>query len=100
MNAVTGIGAIAVAAVSIAAKTAKVASPRRICVVAVHESSLFTMCPPAWELKYQYTLCYYPFKQSNDGLFRRIQVTLDRPGAKIRARAGYRVAARCRRAND
>jgi hypothetical protein len=47
----------------------------------------------ALELKYQYTLCYYPSNQSNDRLFRRIQVTLDRPGAKIRARAGYRVAA-------
>jgi Ca-activated chloride channel family protein len=47
----------------------------------------------ALELKYQYTLCYYPSNQSNDGLFRRIQVTLDRPGTKIRARAGYRIAA-------
>jgi VWFA-related protein len=47
----------------------------------------------ALELKYQYTLCYYPSNQSNDSAFRRIQVTLDRPGSRIRARAGYRIAA-------
>jgi VWFA-related protein len=46
----------------------------------------------ALELKSQYTLCYYPSNQSNDSAFRRIRVTLDRPGARIRARAGYRVA--------
>jgi hypothetical protein len=44
------------------------------------------------ELKYQYTLCYYPSAPAADNAFRSIRVTLDRPGARIRARSGYRPA--------
>jgi Ca-activated chloride channel family protein len=44
----------------------------------------------AEELRRQYTLCYYPVNQKRDGPYRRIRVTVDRPGAKVRARAGYR----------
>ena len=32
------------------------------------------------------TLCYYAREPLNDTSFRRSQVTVDRPGAKIRAR--------------
>lgn len=46
------------------------------------------------ELQHQYTICYYPSNQANDSAFRRIRVTVDRPGTRIRARAGYRIAAR------
>ena len=46
------------------------------------------------ELQHQYTICYYPSSQVSDSAFRQIRVTVDRPGAKIRARAGYRIAAR------
>jgi VWFA-related protein len=42
------------------------------------------------ELQHQYTICYYPSVQKSDAAFRRIHVTVDRPGAKIRARTGYR----------
>ena len=45
------------------------------------------------ELQHQYTICYYPSAQNNDAAFRHIRVTVDRPGAKIRARTGYRVIA-------
>jgi Ca-activated chloride channel family protein len=45
------------------------------------------------ELQHQYTICYYPSAQNNDAAFRHIRVTVDRPGAKIRARTGYRVSA-------
>jgi len=44
----------------------------------------------AEELRRQYTLCYYPVNQKRDGSYRRIRVTVDRPGAKVRARTGYR----------
>jgi Ca-activated chloride channel family protein len=44
----------------------------------------------ASELPLQYTLCYYPVKPAKDGSFRKIRVTVDRPGVKVRARAGYR----------
>lgn len=47
----------------------------------------------AEELRHQYTLCYYPSNQTNDDPYRRIQVTVNRPGMKIRARAGYRAIA-------
>jgi Ca-activated chloride channel family protein len=50
----------------------------------------------AEELRHQYTLCYYPSNPSNDGPYRRIQVTVDRRDVKIRARAGYRAAAQSR----
>ncbi len=44
----------------------------------------------AEEMGHQYMLCYYPAAPLNDSSFRRIQVTVDKPGIKIRARAGYR----------
>lgn len=45
------------------------------------------------EMGGQYTLCYYPTATLNDTSFRRIQVTVDKPGIKIRARTGYRPVA-------
>ena len=42
------------------------------------------------EMGHQYTLCYYPTSPLNDTSFRKIQVTVDKPGTKVRARAGYR----------
>lgn len=45
------------------------------------------------ELQHQYTICYYPAGESLDSAFRQIRVTVDRPGTKIRARTGYRIAA-------
>ncbi len=44
----------------------------------------------AEELRHQYALCYYPKESSNDTAFRRIQVTVDKPGIRLRARTGYR----------
>jgi VWFA-related protein len=45
------------------------------------------------ELQHQYTICYYPSFQKSAAAFRRIHVTVDRPGAKVRARTGYRSSA-------
>ncbi|MGA2262241.1 MAG: VWA domain-containing protein [Acidobacteriota bacterium] len=42
------------------------------------------------ELAHQYTLCYYPANRASDGSLRRIRVEIDHPGAKVRARSGYR----------
>jgi Ca-activated chloride channel family protein len=42
------------------------------------------------ELRHQYVLGYYPSNRARDGSYRRIRVTVDRPGVKIRARSGYR----------
>ena len=44
----------------------------------------------AAELPQQYTLCYYPLPQARAGSFRRIRVTVNRPGVRVRARSGYR----------
>jgi VWFA-related protein len=44
----------------------------------------------AEEMGHQYTLYYYPKERMNDTAFRRIQVTVDKPGIRVRARAGYR----------
>jgi len=44
------------------------------------------------ELRHQYTICYYPPGRENDSSLRQIRVTVDRPGIKIRARKGYRIA--------
>jgi VWFA-related protein len=41
------------------------------------------------ELRHQYVLGYYPSKRARDGSYRRIRVTVDRPGVRIRARSGY-----------
>ena len=42
------------------------------------------------ELRHQYVLGYYPSNRTRDGVYRRIRLTVDRPGVKIRARNGYR----------
>ena len=47
----------------------------------------------AEELPQQYTLCYYPAQQARAGSFRRIRVTVNKPGVKVRARSGYRAGA-------
>jgi VWFA-related protein len=46
------------------------------------------------ELRHQYVLGYYPSNRARDGSYRRIRVTVDRLGVKIRARSGYRVSTR------
>lgn len=46
------------------------------------------------ELRHQYVLGYYPSNRARDGSYRRIRVTVDRPGVKIRARSGYRAGTR------
>jgi Ca-activated chloride channel family protein len=46
------------------------------------------------ELQHQYTICYYPSSPGKDATFRRIQVTVDKPDTKIRARTGYRITRR------
>jgi Ca-activated chloride channel family protein len=48
----------------------------------------------AEELPRQYSLCYYPARQARDGSYRRIRVTVDHPGARVRARTGYRATAK------
>ncbi len=45
----------------------------------------------AQELRQQYSLGYYPRRPPEDGSFRKIVVRVDRPGAKVLTRAGYRV---------
>lgn len=42
------------------------------------------------ELRQQYTICYYPSRPASDGSLRRIQVFVDVPEVKIRARKAYR----------
>ncbi len=41
------------------------------------------------ELRAQYALGYYPQPRRNDGRFRQVEVSLRRPGLKVRTRAGY-----------
>lgn len=48
----------------------------------------------AEELGHQYMLCYYPFNQKGDGVFHRIRVSVDRSGAVVQARSGYRAIAK------
>lgn len=45
----------------------------------------------AQELRQQYSLGYYPRRPPEDGSFRKIVVRVDRPGAKVLTRAGYRI---------
>jgi Ca-activated chloride channel family protein len=44
----------------------------------------------AESLRRQYVLYYYPTNQAHDGSYRRIQVSVNRPGVTVRAREGYR----------
>lgn len=44
----------------------------------------------AEELRRQYWLGYYPSNQVQDGVYRKIRVTVDRTDAAVRARDGYR----------
>ncbi|HEU0173558.1 MAG TPA: VWA domain-containing protein [Blastocatellia bacterium] len=44
----------------------------------------------AAELRNQYSLGYYPTKESRDGKYRKIQVKVSRKGVVVRARPGYR----------
>ncbi len=46
------------------------------------------------ELGREYTLCYYPSNPATDGSYRHIRVSVERTGARVRARPGYRAAAR------
>ena len=48
----------------------------------------------AEELRHQYALCYYPKEPPKDTKLRRIQVTVDKPGIRLRARPGYRPASK------
>jgi Ca-activated chloride channel homolog len=43
------------------------------------------------QLSHQYTLAYYPSNPSQDGSLHRLRVEVNRPGAKVRSRIGYRV---------
>jgi len=43
----------------------------------------------AAELRSVYTLAYYPRNQAFDGAWRRVEVRVKRPGARVRARTGY-----------
>ncbi|MBX3278557.1 MAG: VWA domain-containing protein [Acidobacteria bacterium] len=44
----------------------------------------------AEELRRQYWLGYYPSNQAQDGVYRKIRVSVDRSDAAVRARDGYR----------
>jgi Ca-activated chloride channel family protein len=44
------------------------------------------------DLRQQYTLAFYPPRNAPAGSYRRLQVKVNRPGATVRARPGYRVA--------
>lgn len=46
------------------------------------------------ELRHQYVLCYYPSNSASDGAFRSIRVEVNLPGVAVKARPGYRAAAR------
>lgn len=46
------------------------------------------------ELRNQYTLAYYPLREGRDGEYRKVTVTIDRPGVRVRTRQGYRSSAR------
>jgi VWFA-related protein len=45
------------------------------------------------ELRRQNELSYYPANRARDGSYRRIEIRVDRPGAVVRARPGYRAVA-------
>jgi VWFA-related protein len=54
-------------------------------------SQAFSMI--AEELRHQYALSYYPTNSAKDGTYRRIKVRVDKVGAVVRAREGYRAVA-------
>jgi Ca-activated chloride channel homolog len=47
----------------------------------------------AEELRYQYTLSYYPTNAARDGSWRRVRVRVSQPGVVVRAKEGYRAGA-------
>jgi hypothetical protein len=46
------------------------------------------------QLSHQFTLTYYPTNPKQDGAFHRLRVEVNRPGAKVRSRIGYRAPGR------
>jgi VWFA-related protein len=46
----------------------------------------------AEELRHQYSLSYYPSNVKRDGTYRRVKVRVEKTGAVVRARDGYRAA--------
>ena len=46
----------------------------------------------AEELRHQYSISYYPSNAKKDGTYRRVKVRIEKTGAVIRAREGYRAA--------
>jgi len=44
------------------------------------------------ELRHQYSISYYPSNAKKDGTYRRVKVRVEKTGAVIRAREGYRAA--------
>jgi Ca-activated chloride channel homolog len=46
----------------------------------------------AEELRHQYSISYYPSNAKKDGTYRRVKVRVEKTGAVIRARDGYRAA--------
>ena len=61
---------------------------------ATMDSAVETFVQVADELRHQYVLGYYPSNRARDGSYRRIRVTVNRPGVRIRARSGYRAGTR------
>jgi len=53
-------------------------------------SNAFSMI--AEELRYQYSLSYYPTNAARDGSYRRVRVTVNQSNAVVRAREGYRAS--------
>lgn len=60
--------------------------------VAAMDNTVDAFAQVADELRHQYMLGYYPSNRARDGSYRRIRVTVDRPGVRIRARSEYRAA--------
>lgn len=42
------------------------------------------------ELRSQYSISYYPLNDAHDGRWRSLRVEISQPGARVRARSGYR----------
>ncbi|HKQ76827.1 MAG TPA: VWA domain-containing protein [Blastocatellia bacterium] len=54
----------------------------------------------AEELRHQYSLSYYPSNAKKDGAYRRVKVRVEKTGAVIRARDGYRAALETQASGD